>query len=69
MFGKYPVLIHYEAGGYWAEFPDLEGCFSQGDTLDEVLSNAEEAKNEYLSSLRDSGKNIPKPSDLSLRFA
>ena len=69
MWGKYPVLVHYETGGYWAEFPDLEGCFSQGDTLDEVLSNAEEAKNEYLSSLRDSGKKIPKPSDLSLRFA
>ena len=68
MWEKYPVLIHSDDDAYWAEFPDLDGCYTQADTMDELLSNAAEAKNLYLSSLRDRGLEIPKPSDLSLRF-
>ena len=39
----YPAIIHPENGRYWVEFPDLDGCFSDGDTLAEAVSNAEEA--------------------------
>jgi predicted RNase H-like HicB family nuclease len=36
----FKAVIHTEAeGGYWAEVPDLPGCFTQGDTLDEVYRN------------------------------
>jgi predicted RNase H-like HicB family nuclease len=38
------VLVYpAEEGGYWAEVPALPGCVSEGDTLDEVLSNIREA--------------------------
>jgi predicted RNase H-like HicB family nuclease len=30
-------------GGYWAEVPALPGCFTQGDTLDEIYRNLAEA--------------------------
>lgn len=41
---KIRVLIHEaEEGGYWAEVPALPGCFSQGETLDEMLANIREA--------------------------
>ena len=41
---KLQVLIHpAEEGGYWAELPALPGCVSEGDTVDEVLSNIREA--------------------------
>ena len=29
----YPALFHKEDGCYWVEFPDLEGCFSDGDSI------------------------------------
>lgn len=30
---EYTVVLHNaEEGGYWAEVPSLEGCFSQGET-------------------------------------
>ena len=32
-----------EEGGYWAEVPALPGCITEGDTLDEVVSNLNEA--------------------------
>lgn len=38
------AVVHAEPeGGYWAEVPSLPGCFTQGDTLDEVYHNLIEA--------------------------
>ncbi len=43
------VLIEKNARGYSAWCPELEGCLSQGDTLEEVLANIREAIEQYLS--------------------
>lgn len=41
---KIKVVIHEaEEGGYWAEVPSLPGCFTQGESMDEVLHNLREA--------------------------
>jgi predicted RNase H-like HicB family nuclease len=41
---KYAVVIHQEPeGGYWAEVPALPGCYSQGETVDELMENVREA--------------------------
>jgi len=41
---KLKVIIHEaEEGGYWAEVPSIPGCATQGDSIDEVLSNINEA--------------------------
>lgn len=41
---KYKVVVHRaEEGGFWAEVPAVEGCFSQGETLEETLENIREA--------------------------
>ena len=37
-----------EEGGYWAEVPALPGCITEGDTLDEVVSNLNEAVTGWL---------------------
>ena len=55
----YPAVIHPEDGRFWVEFPDLDGCFSDGDTLAEAAINAEEALGAYLCSLIE--RNIPLP--------
>jgi len=40
----FKAVVHSaEEGGYWAEVPDLPGCLTQGDTLDEVYHNLSEA--------------------------
>ena len=40
----YKAVVHPEAeGGYWAEVAGLPGCFTQGETLDELYSNLAEA--------------------------
>ena len=64
MIKVYPAIIHKE-DGYWVEFPDLEGCQTCGDSLEEVIELAEEALGLYLASLIEDGKCLPDVSDLS----
>lgn len=41
---KIKVVVHEaEEGGFWAEVPAIPGCASQGDTMDELLANIQEA--------------------------
>lgn len=38
------AIIHdAEEGGYWAEVPALPGCFTEGETLEELQANLQEA--------------------------
>lgn len=37
------VVHDAEEGGYWAEVPALPGCFSEGETKEELLDNIKEA--------------------------
>ncbi len=55
----YPAIIHEDADGLWAEFPDLPGCFTQGDTQEELLANAEESAECFLLGLLEDGEKLP----------
>lgn len=63
---RYPVAI--EAGTDTAAFgvvvPDLPGCFSAGDTIDEAMGNVEEAIDLWIEAALDAGQEIPTPSTL-----
>lgn len=57
----FTVLVHEaEEGGYWAEVPELPGCLSQGETLDELRRNVLEAIDVCLAiHLEDEGPHVP----------
>lgn len=61
---RYPVLI--EAGdertAWGVVVPDLPGCFSAADTLDDALTAAEEAALAWIDVALDEGRSIPTPS-------
>ena len=41
---KIKVVVHKaEEGGYWAEVPSIPGCATQGETLEELLTNLHDA--------------------------
>ena len=59
----YPALFETcKEGGYTVTFPDLPGCISEGDTLEEALEMAKEALALYLYNLEEDNEPIPKPS-------
>ncbi|HEY7067690.1 MAG TPA: type II toxin-antitoxin system HicB family antitoxin [Chloroflexota bacterium] len=57
--------VHFiadEDGGYTAVFPDLPGCLTQGETLEEVAAMAEDARRGWIHNEYDRGREIPLPS-------
>ncbi|OAQ20030.1 type II toxin-antitoxin system HicB family antitoxin [Thermosulfurimonas dismutans] len=55
---KVTVIIEKDEFGYYAYCPELKGCHTQGDTLDEVLENIKEAVELYLETLDEEEKRI-----------
>ena len=58
----YPAIFHPEDKGFSVTFPDLKGCQSQGDTLEEASLMAQEALGMYLECLIEDEKIIKEPS-------
>jgi len=57
---EYTILIHKaEEGGFWAEVPALPGCFSQGETVEETITNTKDAIELHIFSLREDKEEIP----------
>lgn len=50
------VILEDEGGGYIALVPELPGCHTQGDSLDEVIRNIREAIELYLETLSEDEK-------------
>lgn len=63
---RYPIAIELgdKDHAYGVAVPDLPGCFSAGDTLDEAITNAQEAVLLYLEDATDAGKAPPAASTL-----
>jgi predicted RNase H-like HicB family nuclease len=50
---KVAVVIEKDQYGYYAYAPELEGCQTQGDSLDEALNNIKEAVDLYIETLTE----------------
>ena len=53
---KLSIVIEKDEHGYYAYCPVLEGCQTQGDSLEEVKANIQEAVELYLETLSDEEK-------------
>jgi predicted RNase H-like HicB family nuclease len=57
---SYVALVHKEKGtSYGVSFPDVPGCISTGDTLEEALANAADALAWHISAMRQDGDPLP----------
>ena len=62
---RYTVVLHdAEAGGFWVDVPALPGCYSQGESVEESLSNVREAIELYLDTLKDEGQAAPSDAEV-----
>ena len=60
----YPAIVERGASGYGVFFPDLPGCTSAGDTIQEAAQGAEEALQGWIDVSAEHGDTIPLPTDL-----
>lgn len=65
MSTHYVAVIEKDADsafGVW--FPDVDGCFSAGDTLDEAVVNAGTALRQHAEALQSAGRDVPNARDV-----
>ena len=62
---RYAIVIEKAAGNYSAYVPNLPGCVTTGQTLDEVKHNMREAVELHLEGMREDGDPIPEPTTVS----
>ncbi len=61
----YTIIIEKTATGYSAYVPDLPGCITVGDTLEETKQYIREAIELYIETLRAQGEPLPEATTLS----
>jgi predicted RNase H-like HicB family nuclease len=54
-------LTEVDGGGYLITFPDLPGCMSDGETIDQAIANGRDAFSAWMSARAHMGKPIPRP--------
>jgi predicted RNase H-like HicB family nuclease len=59
---RYAVVIERAEGNYAAYVPDLPGCVSTGETLEEVERRIREAMQFHIDGLKEDGISVPEPS-------
>lgn len=63
---QYPIFIYKDANSvYGVIVPDLPGCFSAGDTIEEAIENAKEAIECHLEGLLLDKTSIPQIKDIN----
>jgi predicted RNase H-like HicB family nuclease len=58
---RYAIVIEKGSNNLSAYVPDLPGCITTGETLEEIEANMREAIDLHLEGLRADGESIPEP--------
>jgi predicted RNase H-like HicB family nuclease len=63
---RFSVVIEKDKEGYFALCPELEGCYTQGDTYEEALENIKDAIRLHVEDRIENDEDIPQPESVSL---
>ncbi len=63
---KISVVIEKDENGYFAFCPSIQGCYTQGDTYEEVLENIKDAIKLNIEEMIAEGKEVSFPEVINL---
>lgn len=63
---KFTVLIEKDDSGYFAFCPALQGCYTQGDSYEEVIENIKDANKIHIEDRIESEESIPQVESVSV---
>ncbi len=63
---RFSVVIEKDSEGYYALCPELQGCYTQGATYEDVLQNIRDAIRLHIEDRLASGEEIPRSESVSL---
>jgi predicted RNase H-like HicB family nuclease len=61
-----PIVIEKDADGYFAYCPQLQGCYTQGDTYEEALENIRDAIRLHIEDRLADGEPLPELEAISV---
>ncbi|MCU0424308.1 MAG: type II toxin-antitoxin system HicB family antitoxin [Candidatus Kapabacteria bacterium] len=62
----FPIIIEHDSDGYFASCPALQGCYTQGATYEEVMTNIADAIHLYIEDILAEGGSVPEIGAVSL---
>lgn len=65
---RFSVVVEKDKHGYFAFCPELQGCYTQGDTYEEALENIHDAINLHVEDRKASGEELPQAEQISLTY-
>ncbi len=60
------VVVEKDADGYFALCPELQGCYTQGDSYEEAVENIRDAIRLHIEDMIEAGEAIPHIESISL---
>ncbi len=63
---KFSVVIEKDRDGYFAFCPELQGCYTQGDSYEEVMENIRDAMQLHVEDRIENGEDIEQSESVSL---
>ncbi|HID95587.1 MAG TPA: type II toxin-antitoxin system HicB family antitoxin [Candidatus Latescibacteria bacterium] len=63
---KFSVVVEKDVDGYFAFCPELQGCYTQGDTYEEALENIKDAIRLHIDDRIESGEEVLQADSVSL---
>ena len=63
---RVPVVIEKDEDGYFAYCPEFQGCYTQGETYEEVLENIKDAIRLHIIDRLESGEKVSKAEVINL---
>ena len=61
-----PIVIEQDEDGFFAVCPELQGCYSQGDSYEEVVINIKDAIKLHLQDKLEEKEELPNLKSVSL---
>ena len=63
---NFSVIIERDKNGYFVSCPELQGCYSQGDTYEEAMENVRDAIKLHIKDCIKGREKIPRDRSISL---
>ena len=61
-----PIIVEGDGDGYFVTCPALQGCYSQGDTYEQAITNIKDAIRLHIEDRMAEGEEIAQPDSVSL---
>jgi predicted RNase H-like HicB family nuclease len=63
---NFPIVIEHDKDGYFAFCPELQGCYTQGNTYEESLENIKDAIKLHIEDRQATREKVPRKESISV---